>query len=431
MSLLKQGLAILFCSLAIFSNGQFLPLQTAIKHFFPEPEKGIWMFNYCGIKSNGDSIYLVRAYDNHSQRILIQFAGSQNNLIAECDFAESDSLQMIVTNESDERIGALFAVIRDSFMRVQLRRENLIEQFVVHLYNNQNWNANQCSSQNKIQIFKTNDNEWLKLQVHDDLAVQGEIIERHHLVYSFKGKCKSPVCDQVDIYFVNNELQGKQSQIQFTKADQITVSNCGILFDDHPKFQLKTNIPLECKYWKNNKHQIAIKYPSSEDKDFNKLIQEILLGWTNQVMNFSGPQSDVTFSYNYVDVDYYSDDIISGSFWFVEPWTKGTRAYPWSYDLKSGKLINIEDLFIKDVNYEDFMKSKKAELKDQLLFDSNSNAKSFFEQDPFNNITINPQGICLSSQNSPLYGIKKMILPYEVLNLQLKKNPLVKRIINY
>lgn len=187
----------------------------------------------------------------------------------------------------------------------------------------------------------------------------------------------------------------------------------------------------------NNKFFLNISHPKFKDKNiyktFLKELEKITDSLKIEMERINDEFNDVQNRFSiqskgWFDVDYYSKDFFSGVFIIQKSYEQEVTSIPIIFSLKMGKKINIFDQFDSDFNakffFEQYLKDniKKMPAYRSTLIRNYLNFKNF------KNLTINNAGLVFSTDFNSIFGIYKIILPYSEFKNKLKRKSILKKI---
>jgi len=167
--------------------------------------------------------------------------------------------------------------------------------------------------------------------------------------------------------------------------------------------------------------------PEYGSKDFDRFIKNITGDWVQKCVDKSNSKTNkendttipeermVNRAYIYPDIRYVTDNVISGHMVFVNTWTGQTITKSINFNLNEDNEISLDQLFNKDIEYKDSLKT--------YLKSVNKNA---FTISYFN---ITPEGLRIYDDFDPINGRNDVIVPYSVLKPWAKKNGPLKKLL--
>ena len=170
--------------------------------------------------------------------------------------------------------------------------------------------------------------------------------------------------------------------------------------------------------------RLFAQYIQIGDREFDFWIEEFIKKWSDQVISFYQPgglqeQKDATAN---MDIDWISQDWVSGIFRFTEPWSDVERSLAFTYDRKFNHVISIDELFEKDFDYKayfaDYISWKKKEM---MSINTSNRFRGYMDLEYFSLWTLRPEGFCFTSEFNSVWGIRKIIIPYALLQDHIRK----------
>lgn len=130
---------------------------------------------------------------------------------------------------------------------------------------------------------------------------------------------------------------------------------------------------------------------------------------------------------SWADIACWTETILSGYLTFTDTWNPEATGKAFNFNLKTGKEIIINDLFVKSFDpkpwFEAYWKREAPKLRQ---FAADPKYRAWIDQNGFPLIAIRREGLELSTLFHPVYGQQHLIVPYAELKANIKKdNPIV------
>lgn len=129
----------------------------------------------------------------------------------------------------------------------------------------------------------------------------------------------------------------------------------------------------------------------------------------------------------WVELDYITEDIISGTIYKQSSWKRGTEKKCFIYDLKLSKNLQPKDIFW-DINsfYEVKTGAQKQYIKNLPSMDPE--ISSWLSDQNFDHLTLKKDGFSFQTPHSMIYGEYKFFLSFASLNGMIKHKSIAKLI---
>lgn len=192
-------------------------------------------------------------------------------------------------------------------------------------------------------------------------------------------------------------------------------------------------LDLECFEYADYYSRLVVERPVSDNKKFNKWIESKLMHWMqDNIEDLKEIKKDdigtkdrwIQYIDGWVEIDLFTGDFISGTVYLQSSLKVGTQKIPFIYDLRFGKELKLQDLFVKEFNAKDYFKEKIAMQKMKVSW--KPEMKKWIEKEPFGFVTVKESGLSFKTELNAIYGEKEIIIPYN----EIKENIKVKNLLN-
>lgn len=125
----------------------------------------------------------------------------------------------------------------------------------------------------------------------------------------------------------------------------------------------------------------------------------------------------------WVEIDLYNKDWISGTLMLQSSLQKEVEKHPFIFDLKSSKILTIEDFLIN--------KSDKAFIIEKALYNAIDFEKNLQNRhiEDFKYVTMSSDGFKFSTDFCSIYGEKTLYIPFESIEQYLKNKNLLRSLL--
>ena len=253
-----------------------------------------------------------------------------------------------------------------------------------------------------------------------------------------KINCTSPDCRLYTATIYNNENIKK---IEFKsdgnkKLSAKSINQFGTNFSSI--FNKTGTIKLEEKTFINEHYRLNITYPYFKNNKirstFNKEIEKIIDSLKYEMQILSAQESNLDNRLDlhikgWFEIVYFSKDIFSAIFTIQKNYTDKIKSIPIIFSFKTGRKINLYKQFKSNFNtrfyFEQFLKEKSNILikNSSILLRNHLNYKNF------TNTTINSTGIVFSTDFNSIFGVHKIILPYNDIKNKIRKKSIFKKML--
>lgn len=187
------------------------------------------------------------------------------------------------------------------------------------------------------------------------------------------------------------------------------------------------NLSVGCLEYADYVASYDVTYPKKEeDSAFNLWMQNVIADWFKETQKFINevrmdnidnvPEiRSVARAYAWCDMDYYSNELISGFMHFGNSWTKSRNERPFIFDLRTGKEITKEDLFKPNSNVDEMIQQYIVEQLSKNVLANDEQFVAWINTQTFSNITVRKEGLAFSTEANGTYGRKSIIVPFKIL----------------
>lgn len=187
------------------------------------------------------------------------------------------------------------------------------------------------------------------------------------------------------------------------------------------------NLSVGCLEYADYVASYDVTYPKKEeDSSFNLWMQNVIADWFKETQKFINdvrmdnidnvPEiRSVARAYAWCDVDYYSNELISGFMHFGNSWTKSRSERPFIFDLRTGKEVIKEDLFKPNSNIDEMIKQYIVEQLTKNVLANDEQFVAWINTQSFSNITVRKEGLAFSTDANGVYGRQSVIVPLKIL----------------
>jgi hypothetical protein len=187
------------------------------------------------------------------------------------------------------------------------------------------------------------------------------------------------------------------------------------------------NLGVGCMEYADYVASYDVTYPKKdEDSAFNLWMQTIIADWFKETQRFiNDVRMDnidnvpeiraVARAYSWCDMDYYSNELISGFMHFGNSWTKSRNERPFIFDVRTGKEITKAELFKPNTNVDEVVQKYIVEQLPNNLLANDEQFVTWINTQTFSNITVRREGLAFSTEANGTYGRQSVIVPLKLL----------------
>jgi hypothetical protein len=366
---------------------------------------------------------MVIGYNDTEYKGIIQQKGVKDWYV-EGDIVK-DTLQLLVTNDDEEVVGYIQGIMEDSLLTGRFLDDGKAFQ--------RNLDLKRVLKHRSTELC--GDNKWLRtfegqlMQESIELALQREeedvvigliFFEEKDVSYDLFGQCLDDACDRAR-FEVKNPQDVSLGSLDFEK-DKNGVYWVEMGTQISSPMNATQDLPMVCgsRFFKGSR--LSYVYPYFENKRTDEWLKARANKWLSLFQ--SGAEFDQQDYRFWVDLDFVGERMISGSINYNHPQQHTPYRESFILPTNEDKPIEIwqwvadEDIFRQMLN-----EAVYAE-KERRISHEPEVAQSWLEKQKFHHISIRQEGLCLKTGLSLIYGDRKMIVPWNIVE------PYVKRFVN-
>lgn len=200
------------------------------------------------------------------------------------------------------------------------------------------------------------------------------------------------------------------------------------------KFTLRENLTQGCLEYADFSSSCDAIYPRSKCENCNRWFDDQMKTWMETCKStFTAAKSVRQPAYRnaqrasaWVDVACWTETIFTGYATFVETWGEHGKVRNFNFDLRTGKEITFDHLFIKSFDAPKWLAEYARKESPKLpVFAADPKYREWLNREGFPFHALRRDGIELSTVFHPDYGRQLILVPYTVLKPYMKKdNPI-------
>lgn len=401
-------------------------------------QQGVWINHYAGIGTEGDSFVFTLGHNAKEYKGILQNISRGESYITEGKYL-AEHARLILQDSTYELMGFLYGEVKPAGMLVQLldKRKEKGRYIEFEKINRDGFKILDCPSHVWYKSFNgimDRNPVFIQLQKEKDQRIFGTISVPTKLTgYTILGTCDDSRCQHMDLrvydYFGERfkEYKSKVLSSKKIQAEEFYANKFQI-FED---WNLENNYNFHCKNIRLPALKMYAQYIKINDRFFDPWIESFITKWTEQVISFYQPgaiqeQRDAIAN---MDIDWISAEWVSGIFKFTEPWSDEERSLPFTFDRRLGRIISLEECFDKDFDHRLFFNEFIASKKKEMIAANNSNRfKAYLDLEYFGLWTLRPEGLCFTSEFNSVWGMRKIIIPYTLLQEHIRRSGPLKKL---
>lgn len=399
---------------------------------FGSLQQGVWINHYAGISTVGDRYVFTLGHNGKEYKGILQNVNKNEVITAEGNY-KSEEIKLVLQDANQEFSGYLFGELQGSGVLVQIldSRKEKGQYIEFEKVNRDGFKVLDCPGQVWYRSYHGTMNQtpvFIQLQKERDQRLFGTVsVPLKQTGYIVSGSCDETKCFKMNLnlhdYFGERfkEYKVTTPELNRLQAEEFYKDKFQIVEDWYQENQFK----FFCKNISVTALRLYAQYIQIGDREFDSWIDAFITKWTEQVISFYQPgdlqeQKDANAN---MDIDWISQDWVSGIFRFNEPWSEVERGLAFTYDRKLNRIIGMEEIFDKDFDYKlhfaDLISKKKKEM---MRSNTSNRFKAYLELEYFGHWTLRPEGFCFTSEFNSVWGMRKIIIPYSELQQHIRKS---------
>lgn len=423
-----------FCLTGFYLTAQDIDLHSEVKKLFKD-EESIWYSYYTGSDQDLNKVTMVSAHNQAEIKGYINIQNKNNLLRFESAYPNKKGSYLVIQS-SEEVWGNLSMIENDSSCIGKLLSRNKNSALQINLRKTSRFRMlpSDCPSQLNYYSF-SNDSLgiYFILQSYTDRKVNGYFSSIHNnLNYYLKGECMNADCQSFQL-FATDLSSGVKNKINISLMNnKLLGSDNHIIFSDLQYLKADQGFGYFCKSIQTKYNQVGVYFPNLLQKEYQKWQQDYSNNWILDHSHIQEQLVDSGTNLNlHFEISTLNPYFISGNYYWTEPGYNKIVNYPFNYNLKSGEIINLQEIFEKNTDYKSVLTSLIDSTKKTIFTKEQDRIKKFIFEDPFNYWNLLPNGICFYSEFHSIYGRFKILIPYRSLDLHLRKNSIIKKFIQH
>lgn len=202
-------------------------------------------------------------------------------------------------------------------------------------------------------------------------------------------------------------------------------------------FEYKDEIAVGCKVFMDYMTSFDLLYPKSRETELNKIILAKASEWQTVAYRYMDSLRRVNFDlkpslrhqarayggYRLVKAD---QKVISGYMQMSNSWGGKESVWAFNYEVENNQLFEWSNQFKRRFNYAAFFKSKIETAAQKMPLSGDEDFDEWMAKQAFDQFVLGDTGIVFISEFHPVFGMQKILIPYEDLKGKVKKKRLLK-----
>lgn len=200
------------------------------------------------------------------------------------------------------------------------------------------------------------------------------------------------------------------------------------------KFALRDNLLVGCYEAADYVSSYDALYPRTRCDACNAVLDRRVQDWITRCKTaFATQKRDNTPANRnslrasaWSEVVFWTDDLFCGYLTFAHSWDDRPEGISFNFNLKTGKEILLEDLFVKSFNFKKWLDEySRKESPKMPKFAADPQFREWLAKDGFPLFAARREGLEMSTLFHPIYGQQRLLVPYAALKPYMRRdNPL-------
>jgi hypothetical protein len=418
--------------------GQSIHSKAEIKEMFPANTRDLWINYLSGTIEGGHTVDMILGTDGHTCKGLYTMRNSKITYYFEGNEL-NQQLRLVETDIDGKATGFFYGKYDgQTFEGLWMNKsKKLALKFHLDFVNSfYDFQPERCRYTQWLQFFsgKIHDKP-VKLSIKRDQDIYTSELWHDGKKY----KDAQPVIGESRITNLtfngtNSILDNKSIVIDTQDLEKINISNLDEgSYETTQILRSERRMTFDCYEYADQTCRLKCVRPLLTHKNFDAWIEKKCQEW------ISGSKHDMTSNKisalnlgdrwsqtadSWVEIDLFLDDMISGRIYFQSSWRNGTVQQAFIYSLKDSRELTSKDLFSPDFDYTTFFNTEINVQKNEIH--PNSQSVEWYKNQPFDKMTLKPDGFSFVSNFSTIHGEREILIPYISLADKIKNKSILK-----
>jgi hypothetical protein len=205
---------------------------------------------------------------------------------------------------------------------------------------------------------------------------------------------------------------------------------------DAAQFTLRESLLMGCLDYADYTSSYDVTYPKTRSDAFNASMEKLVNDWVSRCrIHFNRQKANTALpepanragmrASGWSQVSYLGEEAISGVMIFSTTWSAVPETRSFNFDPKTGREIQLADLFVKGFDYRKFVDQAIRQQLPKHPRYKDADFKNWIDREPFPHFTLRRDGLCLATGFNAFYGQLEVIIPYRALEPNLVKESAV------
>ncbi|MDX1684566.1 MAG: hypothetical protein R3275_04970 [Saprospiraceae bacterium] len=395
-------------------------LSHAVMEMFGPDERGIWIRQYEGKMDELSYAYMVLGHNEKEYQGIIQQKGLPDwHLEGTYD---PDTLNLLVIDALDDVIGFIRGTIGDSLVSATYLNQKKDLQRDLKLYRVLKHQSTELCGENKwLRTFEGQlKDEKIKviLQKEEESQVAGMIyFTDQNISYDLLGSCEDGDCREI-VFELTTDSGDRPMEMRYELDEN---GNSWIEYKNQISTPLRKlqDMRMVCgsRFFRGSR--ISYVFPYFENRRVDDWLKAQANDWLS-LFKENEKFDDGEYRF-WVDLDFVGSRLISGTINFIHPNDETVSRYSFILPTTEDEPIEITDWISDDKAFLEQLDKTRTTYKKTLLTHEPHSAQDWIEAQTFKHISFRPEGLCLKTGYSPIYGERMVIIPWEEVEPHIKR----------
>lgn len=421
---------------ALLSAQRRNPQDTAVHRLFPKTAELQWVKYFSGRLDDVSDVDISLGFDGKNCKGYLVYTDSKTRLRLDGTLTDSTSLKLREFSPANEMSG---------YLRGTLLGKRLDAEWINH--NNTLGSLLEAEEvpAGQIGLSHCGDNKWVsryattlaskRFEVvlsrgNNGLLVGSAWTEADNQTYLLRGAITENGSYLLDVKTHDGRPAGQMSGtmrfLQSFETNWQTPDRINQLFN----FYLKESLSVGCNEYADFASSYDMLYPKTKCSACNTWLEKQVNAWVATCKEHFAAQKLPAKPANraslrasgWADVSLWTDELFCGSLTFEESWNENPRSVSFNFDLKNGRDIAPNDLFIKNFDAKTWLAEYAGREAVKLAAWSQPNARAWLQKEGFPLLLLRRDGLAMQTSFHPVFGQQTILIPYATLKPYLQKD---------
>jgi hypothetical protein len=193
---------------------------------------------------------------------------------------------------------------------------------------------------------------------------------------------------------------------------------------------LEEQLNLACEQQWIGTTSIDAVYPQTKNENLNKLLDERMKSWIQQIGELSKQRTDVQTASSWTELTCWQDDFICAVTTYHTSWDTTWHSSVVMYNLKKKKEVQLSDLLQERFDYKTWFQAQELKhLPGVEAYNRDKQYATWIDDYGYPVVYFNQSGLVLSTLFHPVYGTNEILITWANLKPYLRQGTPLKGLI--